>query len=136
MSVADKRGSGAVEIDELGTAAGTWMALRQDQEFIDEKMELYDTDKSGALDRPQLKNMMKDLNEGEEPDAAQVDEVLRIADTSHSGEVNRWEVRRAVEEWYAYAAIANDQRKVKEESKKKREGGGRGWRRVCTCTIS
>jgi Ca2+-binding EF-hand superfamily protein len=131
MSVADKSGTGAVEIEELGTAAGTWMALQADQVFIDEHMDKFDTDKSGALNKDQLKAMMKTLNDDIEPEDDQVECIFKIADTSKTGEINRWEVRKAVEEWYGYAALANDQRKTKEENAKKKEGGGGGC-----CTIS
>ena len=133
MSVADKRGTGAVEIDELGTAAGTFMALQEDQEFINEKMTQYDTNNSGNLNKEQLKNMMTDLNDNIEPTDAEVDTILKIADTSLNGSIDRWEVRRAVEEWFGYAAIANDQRKQKEEAEKKKEPGGGGG--GC-CTIA
>ena len=39
MSVADKDNTGAIEIEELGMAAGTFMALQEDEGFIDEKMD-------------------------------------------------------------------------------------------------
>ena len=97
---------------------------------IDEKFSKYDLNGSGDLDKQQLQNMMTDLNDGIKPSDDEVDLIMNIADTSKTGVINRWEVRRAVEEWYTYAAIANDKRKQKEEYAKKKENAG-----GC-CTIS
>lgn len=98
MSVADKDNTGAIEIEELGMAAGTFMALQEDEGFIDEKMDKYDTDKTGNLSRDQLKLMMQDLNDGIECSDGEVDTIMEVADLGKTGTIERWEVRRAVEE--------------------------------------
>lgn len=127
ISVADKSKQGTVNIEELGCAAGTWMALKDDQPFINETMAKYDTDKSGHLNKDQVKNLMTDLNDGIVADDKTVDLLISVADTSKTGVINRTEVRKAVQEWYGMAALMNDRKlKEKEASEKKAEPGGGG----------
>ncbi|GMH81430.1 hypothetical protein TrST_g12008 [Triparma strigata] len=125
ISIADKSGQGSVNIDELGCAAGTWMALKDDQPFINETMAKYDTDKSGSLNKDQVKLMMTDLNDGIAPDDETVDLLISVADHSKTGEINRTEVRKAVQEWYGMAALMND-RKLKEKEAAERKAQPQG----------
>ena len=128
VTVSDKNKDGAIHMDDIGKAAGTWMALLADQTYINELMDKYDTSKTGNLNKQELKDMMTDLNGEIEPTEEEIDALMKRADTAKTGVINRYEVRQAVECWYAQAAMINH---MKEESAKKTESDGGGC-----CSVS
>merc|ERR1712216_272750 len=61
--------------------------------------ERFDTNKSGALDKAQLKEFMSDLNDGEPVDDSDVDWLVQKADVSESGDIHRLEILAATSYW-------------------------------------
>merc|ERR1719262_1532370 len=64
LRMADVKKTGAIERDELAGAMKVWSTYRESGPMIDETFEKYDTDKSGKLDKEQLRKLLSDLNEG------------------------------------------------------------------------
>ena len=44
ISIADKDGTGGISIDQISVAGGTWLALNEDRQFINDKMKQFDSD--------------------------------------------------------------------------------------------
>mmetsp|Transcript_31236 Transcript_31236/g.62996 ORF Transcript_31236/g.62996 Transcript_31236/m.62996 type:complete len:100 (+) Transcript_31236:367-666(+) len=78
------------------------MSYKECKAEIDLVFEKYDSDKSGGLDREQLKNLLTELNAGGEPKAEEVDFVLMHADVIGNGVVTKPELAKAVSVWYVH----------------------------------
>uniref|UniRef100_A0A7S0VGN3 EF-hand domain-containing protein n=1 Tax=Hemiselmis tepida TaxID=464990 RepID=A0A7S0VGN3_9CRYP len=103
-----------ISIQELKVAITSWKTYMDNKPAIDSVFEKYDHDKTGKLEFHDLKNMLKDLNDGNEPQDSEVWEVMRKAigkggdkggtfdqgETSAEG-VGRMEVLYAITVWYA-----------------------------------
>eukprot|EP00746_Dinoflagellata_sp_MGD_P007862 gnl/MRDRNA2_/MRDRNA2_115649_c0_seq1.p1 gnl/MRDRNA2_/MRDRNA2_115649_c0~~gnl/MRDRNA2_/MRDRNA2_115649_c0_seq1.p1 ORF type:complete len:197 (+),score=49.76 gnl/MRDRNA2_/MRDRNA2_115649_c0_seq1:81-671(+) len=66
---------------------------------IDEVFKQYDTNKSGVLERDQLKNLMQDMNGGYEVPDQDVDDLMALGDNSNEGSINKDEVLFAMQMW-------------------------------------
>ena len=84
------------------------------------------------MDKSQLKAMLVDLNEGEDITDDEVDIVFAAADISKTGVINKTEIRKAVNEWYAHAVHVQVQKQVKKKGFKlpRPEPGARYY--ICT----
>ena len=104
---------GTISITELKVAITSWKTYMDNKPAIDSVFEKYDQDKTGKLEFHDLKNMLKDLNDGQEPQDHEVWEVMQKAtgkgsdgqpfdksQTSAEG-VGRMEVLYAITVWYA-----------------------------------
>ena len=80
MAIADSLGDGAVEAEEITEAVAVWQSLLGDQDKIAARFDVYDTDKSGDLDKGQVALVLKDLNGGAEVGDEEVDWVMNSAD--------------------------------------------------------
>jgi len=110
LKLADANDSNAVDKHELKVAMTVWMGLKEDQKFIDSRFEVYDSNRSGALERPQLEALLTDLNGGEAPAQSSVEWVIQRADEAKTGAIERDELRAAVALWYGhYAENAADE---------------------------
>jgi len=102
-----------ISISELKIAITSWKTYMDNKPAIDSVFEKYDQDKTGKLEFFDLKNMLKDLNDGHEPQDNEVWEVMHkatgksgnAADIDHSltsaEGVGRMEVLYAITVWYA-----------------------------------
>jgi len=106
--------------------------MNEDKAFINEKMNKFDTDHTGTLNKEQLKKLLEDLNEGEEITDFEVDNVFQSADLSKTGVINQTEIRKAVNEWFAYCAVAEANNRV---IGKKGESGPKQPKKGC-CVVS
>jgi len=106
LQVADRQdgnATGSLSLSEVQVAINTWRAYKENKEQIDQVFEKYDTDRSGKLEFADLKRMLTDLNEGNEPPDSEVMHVLKKADSKdgeEDGAVSRMEVVYAVAIWY------------------------------------
>uniref|UniRef100_A0A6U4WBK8 EF-hand domain-containing protein n=2 Tax=Hemiselmis andersenii TaxID=464988 RepID=A0A6U4WBK8_HEMAN len=102
-----------ISMSELKVAITSWKTYMDNKPAIDSVFEKYDQDKTGKLEFHDLKNMLKDLNDGHEPQDNEVWEVMQKAtgkgtngqafdysETSAEG-VGRMEVLYAITVWYA-----------------------------------
>jgi len=83
------------------------MRWLEEQKSISKLMRKYDLDKSGDLDRGQLKKMMTETHTngcGQEPSDEEVEFVLKVADKSKSDSITREEVMLAMQVWSTYCA--------------------------------
>mmetsp|Transcript_40982 Transcript_40982/g.82071 ORF Transcript_40982/g.82071 Transcript_40982/m.82071 type:complete len:198 (+) Transcript_40982:181-774(+) len=107
LQVADRQDgnvSDQLGINDVQVAINTWRAYRENKEHIDQVFAKYDQDGSGKLEFDDLKRMLTDLNDGVPPPDAEVQHVLKKADSKdgqEDGAVNRMEVVYAVAIWYA-----------------------------------
>mmetsp|Transcript_41248 Transcript_41248/g.89959 ORF Transcript_41248/g.89959 Transcript_41248/m.89959 type:complete len:202 (+) Transcript_41248:30-635(+) len=62
----------------------------------------YDTNSTGQLEVDQLKAMLTDFNNGQEPTEEECQFILRIADTSQQGGINGEEIGDAISAWLVY----------------------------------
>jgi len=94
-----------VDSDELMCAIRTWKGYLDNKDYLDKTFEKYDTNKSGSLEREQLKALMTDLVEGDNPapNDKEVSKVLYEADRkdgSMDGSINKTELMYAISLWY------------------------------------
>jgi len=86
--------------DELVAAMAIVKAMAEAEKQLDETFDKYDANKSGELDKGQLANLLKDLNEGEEVPQDDVDLILKQADASGTDSILRAELKPAIMVWY------------------------------------
>jgi len=93
-----------IDNDELLYALRTWKGYLDNKDYLDTTFEKYDTNKSGQLERDQLKNLMSDLCENEDPPTEhEVSQVLYEADRKDgdvSGALHKTELMYAISLWY------------------------------------
>ena len=84
---------------ELPDAMAVLKAMIDEEKYLDEKFERYDVNKSGELEKGQLANLLKDLNEGAEVPEEDLTLVMKQADVSESGAIKREELKPAIMIW-------------------------------------
>eukprot|EP00284_Hemiselmis_tepida_P014991 CAMPEP_0174922472 /NCGR_PEP_ID=MMETSP1355-20121228/5896_1 /TAXON_ID=464990 /ORGANISM="Hemiselmis tepida, Strain CCMP443" /LENGTH=412 /DNA_ID=CAMNT_0016168057 /DNA_START=54 /DNA_END=1288 /DNA_ORIENTATION=+ len=87
--------------EDFVAAVEVWMAYKDSKEEIEAMFAKYDTDGSDSLDRTQLKSLLKDLNDGVDPEDAEVDWVFTNADQLGNGAITKPELKKALGLWYA-----------------------------------
>ena len=106
---------GTISFNEFKVAIKSWKTYMENKATIDSVFEKYDQDKTGKLEFNDLKEMLKDLNDGVAPADHEVWSVMdkatgRPAQTPNDGEirptksfdgVGRMEVLYAITVWYA-----------------------------------
>jgi len=106
---------GTISFTEFKVAIKSWKTYMENKATIDTVFEKYDQDKTGKLEFSDLKEMLKDLNDGVAPADHEVWSVMdkatgRPAQTPNDGEirptksfdgVGRMEVLYAITVWYA-----------------------------------
>jgi len=95
-----------ITVSEIKTALDVWRAWEQLKPEMDTYMKKYDTNHSGKLEIDQLKLLLTELNEGEEPSDAEVKWVMDGADgiygAAKTGGVNKSELQGAITMWYTH----------------------------------
>lgn len=72
-----------------------------DQDFIEAKLKYYDKDNSNSLDASELKQLMRDLNDGIPPGDNEVEAILKQCDADGSGKIDAAELRKVIVIWFA-----------------------------------
>eukprot|EP00930_Biecheleria_cincta_P103708 TRINITY_DN95769_c0_g1_i1.p1 TRINITY_DN95769_c0_g1~~TRINITY_DN95769_c0_g1_i1.p1 ORF type:complete len:209 (+),score=41.11 TRINITY_DN95769_c0_g1_i1:61-687(+) len=91
----------------------------------------YDTDRSGKLDRVQLKAMLNELNGDADVSEADVDWVLSRADLLNDGQISKIELNQAIAAWFQCQRQHDLEAKGASE-KSKASTGSRRRSAVCT----
>lgn len=103
MKMADKNEDGTIGMEEVERALAAWHHYLEHKEKGQDGdfglFRKFDTDKTGALTRDQLKNFMIDLNDGEAVDEKDVDWLLSKADITGDGTISRLEMLGATSYW-------------------------------------
>lgn len=94
-----------LEAAELIPALAAWTSYKENKPFIDAVMDKFDTDKSGSLDKAQLKEFLKSLNEGHDVTDEECKWVMEHADEkdgSPDGVISRTELCFVSSLWFSY----------------------------------
>jgi Ca2+-binding EF-hand superfamily protein len=83
-------------------AAEAFLSYNTAKPTIDELMEEYDMDKSGTLNRSELAQLLKALNENIMPADKDIDWVMDHADVIGNGVITRPELSKAISLWYLH----------------------------------
>jgi Ca2+-binding EF-hand superfamily protein len=87
--------------DQLVAAMAIVKAMADEEKQLDETFDKYDANKSGELDKGQLANLLKDLNDGEDVSQEDVELILEQADASGTDSILRAELKPAVMIWFS-----------------------------------
>lgn len=72
----------------------------EDEDFIGEMFSKYDQNNDGGLSADEIGRLMTDLNDGNEVDAATIQQYINRYDKDKSGTIEKTEVRKLVAAWY------------------------------------
>ena len=104
MKAADASGDGAIDEDELKHAVSAWKNWSHSATRLSERvvalLKTYDTDMSGSLNREQLAEMLKALNENQPVEEDEVTRILEGADKRDNGMIDMEEIYPALALWY------------------------------------
>lgn len=87
-------------LEELGDMLAMYHAYSEHKTMVHDLWVKHDKDKSGALDLPQLKTLLEELNEGVEVSDEEVQLLMSHYDTDHSGDLKVECVELLVHTWY------------------------------------
>eukprot|EP00287_Rhodomonas_sp_CCMP768_P007945 CAMPEP_0196736282 /NCGR_PEP_ID=MMETSP1091-20130531/14401_1 /TAXON_ID=302021 /ORGANISM="Rhodomonas sp., Strain CCMP768" /LENGTH=214 /DNA_ID=CAMNT_0042079993 /DNA_START=98 /DNA_END=742 /DNA_ORIENTATION=+ len=96
-----------VSKQDIPKALDLWSDYERNLPEVEEKFDKYDANKSGKLERNQLKALLTDLDEGLAPSDDEVDWVMKTADgavegVDPTGGINKTELMLAVSLWYTH----------------------------------
>jgi len=96
--------SGKMEIKppEFAAAAHAWQSYQENREMIDEVFSRFDVHKRGRLNWEELKKVLTELNDGDEPTKEEVDWVMKKSDIVGNGEIDKPELIQAIAVWYSH----------------------------------
>jgi len=95
-----KAKEGEIQWSEAYGLVKIWVQHVEVRPRLEPLMQKYDADKSGRLDKTQLKNLLADLNEGLPVTDSEVEWVLKNADKLGDGQIGRLELDAAISIWY------------------------------------
>lgn len=118
--LADDAGNGKLDKSELIGALWTWFAYMQHEEKMYGFIEKFDLSKEGTIRPEELKPLLQELNKGEEVPDEVLKWVFGEADVTQNGQLNSFELARAIAVWYSWtpdketeaASMAELRRKV------------------------
>lgn len=102
LAIADLNHDGSLSLDELARGVAVWeiyTAKRKDMESVLKK---YDKNGDALLQFAELKEYLKDLNNGVDVDDKQVEWVLTEADVLRTASLNQCEILVAAAVWYQH----------------------------------
>lgn len=95
-----------VDVDVLTDALAVWRCMRQQEGELDRQFVKFDENKSGVLERNQVKELLKELNDGIPVSWQETDWVIEAADFDGRGALNQRELRAAIAWWYLNVDVA------------------------------
>lgn len=118
MSMADESKTGYLTLDEISGAIKCWRSYQEPatQAKIKTTFDTYDTDKTGKLDKEQLKKLLSDLNDRLPVEDAEVDWVLQHADVLGDGQIQKIELTQAIAYWWIHVEEEEAEKKPKKSS--------------------
>ncbi|KAK3271586.1 hypothetical protein CYMTET_20080 [Cymbomonas tetramitiformis] len=101
---ADGKLNGMVDRKEFLLAIDAWKSYQDNLELIRTTMQTYDINNSGVLERDQLAQLLKDINDGQAPTEEEIDFILISADLRDgitNGAINSTELMFAINLWFS-----------------------------------
>jgi hypothetical protein len=89
-------------------AAEAFLSYNTAKPTIDQLMTEYDSDKTGTLNRPELAQLLKALNENVMPSDKEIDWVMEHADVIGNGVITRPELSKAISLWYVHSGSTQE----------------------------
>lgn len=111
LKTCDKDGTSSIERSELKFAISAWDLYLDTKQHADSIFDKYDRNRSGRLERAQLRAYLLDILalEGEYGiSEADVDFVLKVADETKDGSINKMELHKATACFVAARTKEND----------------------------
>lgn len=102
IKVADRRGDGCIELDELEDAMCCWFTFIENRQKFEEVLKNFDASQTGYLSKSEVKAYLKDINGGKPVSDAEVDMVVKEADVLQDGKIGAMDLHRATACWYSY----------------------------------
>lgn len=103
MKVADEKCSnGAIDLSELKAAMVAWKSYTSMRTKMEEAILKFDQSGTGKLEKPELKEYLKFINEGIPVSDDEVEFVLSQADVFGDGACSQTELAMATAAWYAH----------------------------------
>jgi len=100
LSVADQEGNGCLDADEIEGAIRTWRIYTQHRARMEEAIAKHDKSNTGKLNQAELKEYLRELNDGEAVSDAEAKWVLEEADLLGDGSISKPELVMATSAWY------------------------------------
>eukprot|EP00286_Rhodomonas_abbreviata_P012464 CAMPEP_0181316290 /NCGR_PEP_ID=MMETSP1101-20121128/15816_1 /TAXON_ID=46948 /ORGANISM="Rhodomonas abbreviata, Strain Caron Lab Isolate" /LENGTH=211 /DNA_ID=CAMNT_0023423527 /DNA_START=217 /DNA_END=852 /DNA_ORIENTATION=- len=101
----DKTAADRITKSEIAAALDVWKTHEASLAEVEAHFAKYDVNKSGKLERNQLKALLTDLDEGLAPTDEEVDMVMKTADGATgdpTGGINKTELMLAISLWYTH----------------------------------
>mmetsp|Transcript_6052 Transcript_6052/g.7834 ORF Transcript_6052/g.7834 Transcript_6052/m.7834 type:complete len:201 (+) Transcript_6052:53-655(+) len=117
---ADYRKTGDLDSQEIIIAVSKWKAMLDEREFIDGLFAKFDVDKSGVVDKVELKALLTDMNDNEPPTEDEIDDIIFRVDTDNNGTINRDELQPAIETWFIDRELLKQEEKENQNKTRSR----------------
>ena len=98
-----------ITVKDLPMALSVMQTIKAQNETTLELFKKYDVDASGALPYAQLKPLLKEINEGEEPTDGDVKYILDQAEAGPETGIGKGEIKSAIACWYCLADEGRDE---------------------------
>lgn len=102
LAIADLNHDGSLSLDELSRGVAVWEIYTSKRKDMSDVLRKYDKNGNGLLEKTELKEYLKDLNNGIEVDDQQVEWVLHEADVLRTASLNQCELVVAAAVWYQH----------------------------------
>jgi len=101
MACGDQHGLHSnIDIEEVTEALAVWRCITEREDEINRHFDRFDTNKSGVLERSQVKNLLQELNEGIPVSWQETDWAIEAADVDGSDSLSHTELHAAIAWWY------------------------------------
>lgn len=117
LKMTDTSEDGSIDLDEVKWALELWQNYCSTMPKVEPYFLKYDKDRSGALDREELKKLLTELNDPEPVDDEELDEVMRDAEKTGDGDIGRLELQLALTIWYGMGHEAGPLAEPKKKGK-------------------
>ena len=97
-----------ITVKDLPMALSVMQTIKAQNETTLELFKKYDVDASGALPYAQLKPLLKEINEGEEPTDGDVKYILDQAEAGPETGIGKGEIKSAIACWYCLCDEGRD----------------------------
>eukprot|EP00927_Polykrikos_kofoidii_P015382 TRINITY_DN16827_c0_g1_i1.p1 TRINITY_DN16827_c0_g1~~TRINITY_DN16827_c0_g1_i1.p1 ORF type:complete len:225 (+),score=44.20 TRINITY_DN16827_c0_g1_i1:75-677(+) len=97
----------AIDRSELESALSAWSSYSKKREQMQEALDRFDVSGSGKLEKPELKEYLKHLNNDMDVTDEEVDWVLSNADVFGDGAISKPELAKATAVWYSHVDAQN-----------------------------
>ena len=109
MKIGGSNCKAEITLRDIPMALSVIEAINEKNAEVGELFKKYDTDASGALPYAQLKPLLAEINEGEEPTEADLQYVLKQAEAGAEVGIGKTEIKSAIACWYCLCDEGRDE---------------------------